>query len=59
MMFHIKASVKTIEKDFQTVVPAKTKRTLNSLKPPPAPVPPPPGLPVPTLNNESFTIIKS
>ena len=40
----------------KTVVPAKTKRTLNSLKPPPAPVPPPPGLPVPTLNNESFTI---
>ena len=40
----------------KTVVPAKTTRTLNSLKPPPAPVPPPPGLPVPTLNNESFTI---
>ena len=40
----------------KTVVPAKTKKTLQSLKAPPVPVPPPPGLPVPTLNNESFTI---
>lgn len=40
----------------KSVVPAKTTRTLNSLKAPPVPVPPPPGLPVPTLNNETFTI---
>ena len=40
----------------KTVVPAKTKKTLQSLKAPPVPVPPPPGLPVPTINNESFTI---
>ena len=40
----------------KTVVPAKTKKTLQSLKAPPIPSLPPPGLPVPTLNNESFTI---
>ncbi len=40
----------------KSVVPAKTKKTLQSLKAPPIPVPPPPGLPVPNLNNESFTI---
>lgn len=40
----------------KSIVPEKTTRTLNSLKAPPIPVPPPPGLPVPTLNNENFSI---
>ena len=40
----------------KSVVPTKTKKNLNSLKAPPIPKLPPPGLPVPTLNNGSFTI---
>lgn len=41
----------------KSVVPAKTKKTLNSLKAPPIPTVPPHGLPVPPLNNnETFTI---
>ena len=41
----------------KSVVPTKTKKTLNSLKPPPIPsAPPPQKLPVPNINKESFTI---
>ena len=40
----------------KSVVPTKTKKTLNSLKPPPVPSAPPPTLQVPNINKESFTI---